>query len=114
MTRHEDSVRLRHMLDYAREAILATRGKNRDDLMGDRVLQLAVTRLAEIVGEAANRVSRQNREQIPAIPWPQIIGLRNRLVNGYVDVDLNILWNIVQDDLPPLIDALEAYLGKEL
>jgi uncharacterized protein with HEPN domain len=77
------------------------------------VLNLALVRLLEIVGEAAGRVSEVERALHPEIPWPQIVGLRNRLIHGYDAVDHDILWQIITDDLPPLVKALEAILSPE-
>jgi uncharacterized protein with HEPN domain len=82
-------------------------GKTRDDLQTDRMLNLALVRLLEIVGEAASRTPPDERAQYPEIPWSQIVGLRNRLIHGYDSVDLEILWQIVNRDLPPLIAVLE-------
>jgi len=113
MLSQRDRVRIDHMLDHAREAITLTRGTTRADLESDRVLNLALVRLLEIVGEAAGRVSEENRALHPEIPWPQIVGLRNRLIHGYDAVDYDILWQIITDDLPPLVKALEAILSPE-
>jgi len=113
MSKQDDHVSMRHMLDYACEAVEMTRGRKRSDLDVDRMLQLALTRLVEIVGEAATRVSMEAREEHPGIAWVQIIGLRNRLVHGYDAVDLDILWDIIQDDMPPLIAELESFLEGE-
>jgi uncharacterized protein with HEPN domain len=112
MTRHDDTVRLRHMLDHAREAVEAIRGRQRDDLKRDRILQLALVRLVEIVGEAAARVSREGQQRYPAIPWQQAIGMRNRLVHGYDMIDLDVLWDTIQDDLPALMVRLCEALGE--
>ena len=60
--------------------------------------------------EAANRVSSVTQEQNPGIPWPQIIGMRNRLVHGYDVIDLDLLWRTVREDLPPLMEALQGAL----
>jgi len=111
MTQHEDRVRLRHMLDYSRKAVAMIEGRTREDLDRDEMLCLALTRVVEVIGEAATRVSQAGQQQHGQIPWPEIIGLRNRLVHGYDSVDLNILWDIVQQDLPPLIEQLQAILG---
>ncbi len=110
---HNPDVRLRHMLDAAREASEMARGKTRADLDRERQLNLALVRLLEIVGEAANRISPQERAKHPNIPWPQIVGLRNRLIHGYDNVDFDILWQIVTQDLPPLIAELEKILPPE-
>ena len=111
MTRHGDEARLRHMLDHSVEAIEMAQGKTRQDLDTDRQLNLSLVRLLEIVGEAAGRVSEATRDQHPEIPWADIVGLRNRLIHGYNAVDFDILWNIVRDDLPPLVAALSSTLN---
>ena len=107
MTLHDDEVRLRHMLDYSREALELVRDRSRMDLDTDRVLELALVRLLEIIGEAANRVSEEGRERNPEIPWPQIISLRNRLIHGYDSIDMDVLWEILESDLPALILKLD-------
>ncbi len=112
MSRHEDSVRLGHMLDHAIEAVEMCRGRSRADLDRDRMLNLALVRLVEIVGEAANRVSKQGQTDRPEVPWRAIIGMRNRIVHGYDGVNFDILWAVIRDDLPPLIESLRAILGR--
>ena len=107
MQSDEDLIRIRHMLDAAREAVALSRGKGPRALSRERVLSLALVRLLEIVGEAAGRVSDGTREVHPEVPWSQIVGLRNRLIHGYDSVDLDVLWRILSDDLPRLIEALE-------
>jgi uncharacterized protein with HEPN domain len=112
MPERNENIGLRHMLDHAREATALVQGKTRSDLDSDRVLNLALIRLLEIVGEAANRVSKEARALHPEIPWPQIIGLRNRLIHGYDAVDNDILWQILVHDLPALVTTLEAVLEE--
>jgi uncharacterized protein with HEPN domain len=104
---------LSHMLNHAREAVSFSQGRTREDLTVSRLLNLALVRLLEIIGEAAGRVPVEMRAQHPEIPWPQIIGLRNRLTHGYDSVDLDILWQIVTRDLPPLIASLETIIPAE-
>ena len=113
MAQHEDSVRLKHMFDYSRKAVAMIEGRVREDLDRDDMLCLALTRVVEIIGEAATRISQPGRQRFGQIPWPEIIGLRNRLAHGYDAVDLDILWNIVQQDLPLLIEQLEAIVHEE-
>jgi uncharacterized protein with HEPN domain len=107
MSQHDPQVRLRHMLEYAREALSLMQGRTRADLDEDRALGLAIARCLEIVGEAAARLSDATQQQYPGIPWPQIIGMRNRLIHGYDLVDYDIVWSTVSEDLPPLIAELE-------
>lgn len=94
------------MLAHAREALLLMRERSRSDLDTDRLLNLALERLLEIVGEAANRVPKEQQALYPEIPWPQIGSLRNRLIHGYDSVDLAILWQVVTVDLPLLVASL--------
>ncbi len=101
-----------HMRDYGREAVRMIEGKTRNDLDNDRKLELALTRLVEIVGEAAGRVSDEGRAKIPAIPWKDIAGMRNRLAHGYADINLDVLWQVIVSDLPPMILELEKALTE--
>jgi uncharacterized protein with HEPN domain len=113
MKRPDASERLRHMLDHAREAQHLVAHKTRQDLDSDRKLNLAVVRLLEIVGEAAGRVPTEIQQEIAEVPWSDIVGLRHRLIHGYYAVDLEVVWQILERDLPPLVAALEARLvGK--
>jgi len=100
------------MVDHAREAMAMVQGKSRRDLDQDRKLNLSLVRLLEIVGEAANRIPKQERERHPHVPWAEIIGLRNRLIHGYDEVDFDILWEIVTHDLPPLVASLESIVAE--
>ncbi len=110
MTQHDEITRLRHMLEASREAVGFAKGKTLGDLHADRGLQLILTRLLEIVGEAANKVPQAQRDAHPGIRWSAAISLRNRLIHGYEDVDLDVVWQTVSEDLPNLIEALENAL----
>jgi len=111
--RKDDLVRLRHMLDAAREAMEFIRNSRRKDLDGDRKLTLALVKDVEIIGEAAYQVEGDTRRNLPEIPWDDIVGMRHRLVHAYFDINLDILWKTVQEDLPPLVQILSAALGEE-
>jgi uncharacterized protein with HEPN domain len=106
----DDRLRLVHMLEHAREAVALAGGKTRVDLGSDRLLELALVRLVEVVGEAASHVSDETRARHPQIPWRAITSMRHRLAHGYDAVDLDILWNTIDEDLRPLIGQLEAAL----
>ena len=99
------------MLDAGQEAVRFTQGKTRAEFDVDRLLALALVTLIEIVGEAASRVTAESQRAHPDIPWRDIVAMRNRLIHGYFDVDLDRVWDTVTDDLPPLIAHLEAALG---
>jgi uncharacterized protein with HEPN domain len=95
------------MLDAARDATTFAKDRQRGDLTGDRQLLLALLKCLEIVGEAASRVAPETRDSIPDVPWAAIIGMRNRLIHAYYDVDIDLVWTTVQRDVPSLIAALE-------
>ncbi len=111
MTRRDYAITLSHMRDHAREAMGLAQGRSREDLDDDRLLTLALTRLVEIVGEAAGRVPSDQRRKYSGIDWARIIGMRNRLIHEYDDVDLAILWRTVKQDLPELVTRIEKMLG---
>ena len=112
--RKDDSIRLRHMLDTAYEATSFVQDRARVDLDNDRMLVLALVKDIEIIGEAAYQISRNTREQLSGIPWEDIVGMRHRLVHAYFDINLDILWRTVKDDLPPLITQLEGLIPNEI
>jgi uncharacterized protein with HEPN domain len=100
------------MLDTAREAESFSRNKSRKSLDTDRKLALALVKCIEIIGEAAAQISNESREALPQIPWSDIIAMRNRLIHAYFDINLDILWKTVIEDLPPLISELEKILDS--
>lgn len=107
-----DAVRLRHMIEAAQKSIQFTRNKSRADLDREEQLMLSLVRLVEIIGEAASRTSRDLQERTPSIPWADIISARNRLIHAYFDVNLNLLWQTIKDDLPPLIAELQKIIDE--
>ena len=113
MSRRDDRISLVDMLNHAREAVALLGEAGPDDLAGDRIRELALRKLVEIVGEAANRVSEETRQSHQEIPWPQIVGMRNRLVHGYDAISLERLCDTMRDDLPPLIEQLQASVREQ-
>lgn len=113
MSMRDDAISMKDMLDHAREAVALLNDTNRESFRDQRVLQLALTRLVEIVGEAANRISDTTRQAHPDIPWPQIVGMRNRLIHGYDVIDYDLLWDTVTGDLPELIAVLERIVDRK-
>jgi uncharacterized protein with HEPN domain len=113
MPPNRDLAYIRHMLDFSRQAVDFTSKCRRSDLDSNTMLALAVTRLIELIGEASRKVSPGLRKRYQQIPWAQIVGTRDRLAHGYIDVDYEIIWRIVTDNLPSLIKQLEQILSKE-
>lgn len=98
------------MADAAEQALTFVATRQREDLDRDAMLSMALTRAVEIVGEAAARVSEAGRAELPGIPWPAVVGMRNRLVHAYFDIDHDILWDTVHLALPALLVELKTVL----
>ncbi len=102
----EDEIRLRHLVESANTATRFVHGHTRSDLDNDEMLRLALTKLVEIVGEAAKQVSPATRARYSTVPWSAAARMRDRLVHHYFDIDLDVLWSTIVVDLPALLDAL--------
>jgi uncharacterized protein with HEPN domain len=108
--KRDDRVRLLHMLDASRKALAFIENSDRQDLETDDLLSFGVVRALEIIGEAAKQVSEDLKNEYPEVKWTETAATRNRLIHGYFDVDLDIVWSILKKDLPQLIEQLEAIL----
>ncbi len=113
MLPEDNLIRLRHMLDAALEVAEFIKNRSRGDLDTDRMLCRAVVHDIEILGEAACRVTAETQERFPSLPWASIIAMRNRLIHGYFDIDLDRVWDTLTADLPPLIAELRRILEGE-
>jgi uncharacterized protein with HEPN domain len=99
------------MLDAARKAVRLAAGRSRGDLEAeDNPLADALVRLISVIGEAASKLGDDVRSEFREIPWSDMVGMRNRLIHAYFDINLDILWATVQDSLPVLIRLLESAL----
>lgn len=110
--RKDDAVRLQHMLDAASKAVTFCEGLNMDEFQKDELRNLAVVRLLEVVGEAAGAVTQESKQALPDFPWRHMVAMRNRLIHGYFDVDPEIVWDTVENDLPPLVSKLRELLDE--
>jgi len=106
MTLPPDEVRLQHIRDAAETAERFVAGRDRSDLDSDEMLRLALTKLIEIVGEAAKQVSDETRARFPRVAWADASRMRDRLVHHYFDLDLDVLWATASEDLPNLVAGL--------
>lgn len=104
----EDDVRLAHLVDAAESAVRHSQGRSRADLDDDELLRLALTKLVEIVGEAAKHIGPELRADHPTVPWRAAARTRDRLVHHYFDINLDVLWETVSVDLPEILVALRA------
>ncbi len=102
----EDVVRLAHLREAGEKALRYSQGASRKASEEDEILRLALTKLVEIVGEAAKQVTEPTRRAHPSVPWSAAARMRDRLVHHYFDIDLDVLWATVRDDLPGVTAAL--------
>jgi uncharacterized protein with HEPN domain len=107
-----DLIRFRHMLDAAQAAIDHLSSRKREDLDRDRLLLNGVIRELEILGEAASQITAETRSCHPSLPWREMIGMRNRLIHAYFDVDHQAVWLVVKEHLPSLVVGLQAILQE--
>jgi len=112
MPPNDDILRYQHMLDAAQKAVEFLKNRKRNDLDTDVQLSFALVRALEIIGEAANKITEDGRSMCPTLPWQDIIGMRNRIVHAYFDIDLDRVWDTIIFDLPPLIDEVHKFLKK--
>jgi uncharacterized protein with HEPN domain len=102
-----------HMLDMCQLALEISANKNKVDYDNEITLRLALTHAVQVIGEAAQRVSKPFRDAHPEVPWREIIGMRHRIVHDYLNVDEDIVWQVIQDDLPPLNKTLKKIIPRE-
>jgi uncharacterized protein with HEPN domain len=106
----KDDAYLADILDAAKAIQRFIAGVSVDDFKLNEEKYEAVNRKFEIIGEAARRLSEETKNLFPEIPWRLLTAMRNILIHDYDDVDLDIVWNTTQRDLPPLIARLDHYL----
>ncbi|OQB99202.1 MAG: hypothetical protein BWX80_03801 [Candidatus Hydrogenedentes bacterium ADurb.Bin101] len=108
-----DRHRIQHMLEAAGQAMSFIENRPRSHLNTDVQLRLALLRALEVIGEAANKVTLETREAHPEIPWSKVVGIRNRLIHAYFEVDLDIVWKTTAESLPELVPMLQAIVGSD-
>jgi uncharacterized protein with HEPN domain len=107
-----DAVYLHHILDAINRIQGYTAGVSYDQFLQDSLLQDGVVRQLGIIGEAAKNVSSPFRDAHPELPWRQMTGTRDKLIHGYFEVNLFIVWDTVQSDLPPLKQQVERIIEE--
>lgn len=109
----DDLNRLQHMLDAINDILIFSKNKERIDLEDNKMLSYSLIHLLEIIGEAANKISAEFQKKYSNIPWKAIIGMRNRLIHGYFDIDLDIVWKTIDEDIPKLKNKVEKVIEIE-
>ena len=107
-----DEAWLWDMLDAARAISEFIADKTHDDYLANRMLRGAVERHIEIIGKAARHVSETFRQSHPEIPWRSIIGQRNVLAHDYGDIKHDLIWRVVTERVPTLIDMLQELVPE--
>jgi uncharacterized protein with HEPN domain len=110
--RNDDRIRILHMIDAAESVEQFAAGKKRGDLDTDRMLLFAIVRAIEVIGDAAGKVTDETQAASPGVPWASIIGMRNRLIHGYFDIDSDVVWKTVTEEMPALQRSLKLLVEK--
>ena len=113
MSERSDGQLLLDMLEALERVMRYTKDMSREDFLQDQMAQDAVVRNIQVIGEAANRTSKQFQEKTPQLEWRKIIGMRHRLVHDYFEIEESIVWRVVTDYLPPLTEELKKILDSD-
>lgn len=108
----KDKGRIQHMLEMAYRINEAKISHTFEDVANDSILFYGLTKMTEIIGEAAYKLTHEFRETHPELPWKQIIGMRHLLVHGYFTIVPEVLWDVINNDIPSMIPILEEYLSE--
>ena len=103
----DDQVYLAHIIDALQQIIAYTEGMDDTAFLGSRLVQDAVIRQFEIIGEATKNLSEQFTAHHPHLPWKDLAGFRDKLIHQYFGVDLAIVWRSVIDDVPVLLNEFK-------
>lgn len=113
-TQDNDLYRIEHMISFCEKIVKYGHEFSTRDPDESEIRILALLRLFETLGEAANKVSRELKSRYPEVPWVEASDTRNRLIHGYDDLDTSILWHTVQHNIPPLLDQLRGVRSELL
>jgi len=102
-----DPAYLLDIRDAARLAIQYVAGKTYEDFLSDVQCQDAVIRRIALLGEAARRTSEETRKELPQFPWREMVSMRNLVIHEYDDIDLSVVWDTVNKNLPDLLTLLD-------
>ena len=108
MLLNDDQVRLQHIIDSTREALAYVEDTDHSAFEKNRLLQHGLVPCIEVIGEASARLSKSLHDANPQIPWAAMIGMRNRIVHAYFDIDIDLVWKTATEDLPVLLAQVET------
>lgn len=110
--REDDRVRVRHMIEAGEVLAQFLSGRQRKSLDEDRMLLFAVVRAIEVFGEAASKISEETRTGAPTVAWKPIVGMRNRIIHAYWDIDTDIVWKTATEEIPALLPPLRRLVDE--
>ena len=109
-----DWIYLGHMLDMCQKGQEISAGKTHSQYENDETLKFALAHIVQVIGEAADHVSDDFKLNHPDIPWREIIGMRHRIVHDYMNVDEDVVWSVVKNDLPGLREILMGTIPLDM
>lgn len=109
---HKDRGRLEHMLEMAQLLEIERTKHNVDAIRSDKVLFYGLSKMVEIIGEASYMITKDFKQNHQELPWRQIEGMRHILVHGYFSISPDVLWDVIQNDIPALVPILKSYLTE--
>ncbi len=113
MSRRSQRALLMDMLEAGQTAVKTVAGREASDLRADYVWALGLIKCLEIIGEAAACLSLEFRACHPDVPWAAIVGMRNRLVHAYFEIDYELVWKTLTEDLPPFVDHVRRMIESD-
>jgi len=108
-----DDAYLLDMLISSKKIVNFTSGISKKEFLSDEILQHAVMRLIQIIGESARGISSECKDRYTEIPWKAIIGMRNKLIHEYFRIDEERVWEVIIKDIPELIQLIEPIVPQE-
>ena len=108
MSEREWRFYVQDMIAFCEKVLAFTQGQQQDQFVADAMRFDATVRNLELIGEAASHIPQNVRDAHPAVPWRMLIATRNQLIHGYLGLDNDILWSIIQTDVPVLLHLLQT------
>lgn len=108
----KDPGRLSHMLEMALLLQQEREKHTLESVRSDRVLFYGLSKMVEIIGEAAYMITKEYKSKNPQLPWRQMEGMRHILVHGYFSISVEVLWDVIENDIPELIPILKSLLNN--
>ena len=112
MKKFDDTARLGHILDAIHCIETYIGGVDKAAFLANKMMQDALMRQIEIIGEAARNISEELQEEHPELPWFEMRAIRNKIVHDYLEINTDIIWDTVQSDLPALKPMIKKLLGE--